>query len=267
MCKKLGITALVILGALFLFRGLGLLPYAKLACKKMREEAKASVPPELKIQRLRDEIANLGPEMNKQRSAVATEIVEINGLKKNIAEAKARLQEREEQIRTVRAELKANSTFVSIGGEKLSREKVEASLARKWDSFKQAEAAVKSQEELLAAREEALELAKQKLTAMESKKQELAAKVDGLEIELRKVRLAQVKNDVAIDDSQLSNVMKLYDEVDKQIAKEKTELELQKAAFTDTVVDEALNRKAQADKAFKEMDERFGSDKMTAEKK
>jgi chromosome segregation ATPase len=259
MFKKLVYAALAGVGVLVLLSSLGLLGYVKVALKGARERAKASVPAEMKIQLLRQEIANLGPEMSKHRAAIAAEIVEVERLKKHIGEAKGNLAKKEVLIRDLRNELKAGSAFVSISGEKLPREKVEQSLTRQWEAFKQAEDAVKSQEDLLRTREESLEVAKQKLSAMDSKREELQAKVERMELELRKLRLAQTQNGITVDDSQFANVLKLAEEVEIQIAKEQKTLELEKAAFTDTVVQKAIEQKSKTDQAIKEMDERFGS--------
>jgi chromosome segregation ATPase len=263
MFKKLGIAALVIVAGLFLLHKADLLPYAKLKLNGAQRELKDALPPELKIERLKDELSRLPEETAKYRTAIARETVEVNRLKAHVAVAKTNLKEREDQIKTLRAELKkAEAGYVFIAGERLPRDKVEASLSRQWDSFKQAESAVKSQEELLAARQESLEVAKQKLDAMMTKKDELEAKVAQLESELRKLRLAQTKNNIAFDDSRLSKINELYEEVDKQIAVQQEELAMEKAVFTDATVQEALNRKAKADKALKEMDERFNAEKV-----
>lgn len=266
MCKKLGVTALVIVAALFVLHKLDLDSYLKLAWKKGKADIQQSIPLETKIERLRAEIANLAPEARKARSAIASEMVEIKKLKDQIAECNINLEKKQAMLKDLRTELDKGSTFVTIGGEKLERAKVESHLARQWESFKTTKEALKTQEDTLKSREEALEVAKAKLDAMQDKKKEMEAKVEKLDLELRKLRLAQTQHNVAIDDSQLSTVLKLYDEIDTQIKTQQTELALQKGADTDTVVEEALAKKAKTDKALKEMDEFFGNAKVTKSK-
>ena len=74
------------------------------------------------------------------------------------------------------------------------------------------------------------------------------------------MRLAQTQNGIAIDDSRFSDVLKLADEVETQIDKEQQTLALEHAAFTDTVVQKAIDQKIKTDQAFKEMDERFSTE-------
>jgi len=263
MCKKLGVTALVIVAALFVLHKLDLLNYAKVGWHNMKDGVKKSIPPEVKIQRLRDEIVKLPAAERQTRSQIASEMVEVKKLREQITEAKANLDKREVALKDLKGELEKGTAFVTLDNQKIPREKVEASLARQWKSFKTAKEAVKSQEDLLKSREEALEVAKAKLDTMQDKRKEMEAKVEKMDLELRKLRLAQTRHDVAIDDSKLAEVTKLADEIDTQIKTQVTELNLQKGADTDEAVRQALDRQAQTNQAMKEMDEFFGSTKVS----
>jgi chromosome segregation ATPase len=263
MCKKLGVSALVVVAALFVLHKLDLDSYLKMGFKHARQSVQEKIPPEVKIQRLRDEIIKLGPEERKARSVIASEIVQVRKLKEQIAETKTNLEKRQTALKDLRGEMEKGTSFVTLDNQKIPREKIEASLARQWESFKTAKEALKSQEDLLKSREEALEIAKAKLDTMQDKRKEMEAKVEQMEVDLRKLRLAQTKNDIAIDDSQLATVNKLYEEIDTQIKTQQTEMELTKGATTDQAVEEALAHRAKTDKALKEMDDFFGETKVS----
>jgi len=263
MCKKLGVTALVIVAALFVLHKLDLDSYLKLAWKNTKRDITEAIPPEVKLQRLEDEISKLAPEERKARALIAQQMTDVAKMKTQIADSRANLDKREAQLEELRAEVKKGSPFVSIGTEKLPREKVEASLARKWQSFKEAKEALTAQEDLLKSREEGLEVAKAKLDTMQEKRKQMQAKVATMKVDLEKLRLAQTQHDVAIDDSQLSTVMKLYDEVNSQIETQKTALSLEKGADTDQAVEQALAKKEKTDKALKELDEHFSNSKLS----
>jgi chromosome segregation ATPase len=263
MCKKLGVTALVIVAALFVLHKLDLDSYLKLAWKRTKADVSNAIPPEVKLDRLRGEIANLRPEESKARTVIAGEMFEVKKLRNQVAETKGNLEKRETALKDLRSELDKGTAFVTLDNQKIPREKIEASIARQWESFKNAKEALKTQEDLLKSREEALDVAKAKLDAMQEKRKEMEAKVEKMDVELRKLRLAQTQHNVAIDESQLAKVTQLFDEIDKSIKTQQTELELQKGVDTDTVVEEALARKAKTDKAMKEMDDFFGSAKVT----
>jgi hypothetical protein len=261
MCKKLGVTALVLVAVLFALHKLDLDKYAKSWFQSAKESIKDNIPPESKIEVLRQQIAELTPEMNKQRGAIAKESTQIDLLKEEIAKAKVNLKDREEKLAMLREELKNNKdgNVIILQGEKLSRESVEAVFTRKFAEFQAAEAALKAKEELLGRRKEKLEVALVHLRTMESKQKEMQSKVELMDIELAKLREAQMQNNLAVDDSKFSEVQKLYDEVNLQIATQKKQLDMEKAADADVVVEKALEQKAQAKKAVEQWDDRVSA--------
>jgi DNA repair exonuclease SbcCD ATPase subunit len=261
MCKKLGVTALVIVAALFVLNKLDLLGYAKTYLHRMHREVASQIPPEVKLERLQAELANLPKEESKVRSTIATEMVEVKKLRDQITESKGNLDKRETALRDLKTELDKGTAFVTLDNKKLSSEQVKTSLARQWETFKTAKESVKSQEDLLKSREEALDIAKAKLDTMQEKRKEMEAKVEKMKLELQKLRLAQTQHNIPVDDTQLANVMKLFDEVDTQIKTQQTELALRSGADTDTAVKDALEHQAKTNQALKEMDEFFGGDK------
>jgi len=263
MCKKLGVTALVVVAAMFVLHKLDLDSYLKVWLKRSHADIQKSIPPEAKIERLRDEIAKLGPEEGKARRTIAAEMVAVTKLRNQVADSKANLEKREANLKALRTDLDNGVAFVTVDGKKIPSEKIKDGITRQWESFKAAKESVKSQEDLLKSREEALEVAKAKLETMQDKRREMEAKVDKMELELRKLRLAQTQHNIAIDDTQMATVLRLADEIGDQIDVAKTELNLEKGASTDTAVEEALARKAKTDQALKEMDDFFGGAKVT----
>ena len=268
MCKKLGLTALLIVGGLFALSKLDLLWHVKDAARKARTAIRIEIPAEDKIARLKDALRGLKPEKEKHLGVIADEELKIERLAKDIAATKTNLTKWEGQIKDLQTVLKDESKeFVTVGLNKVSRAKVQTHLAQKWEAFKDAETAMKSQEELLGRRKEMLAAAQSKLRAMEVKEKELRTKVETLELELAKLREAQLVNDIPIDDSRFSKVVSLFNEVEQQIAKEKKVMEMKKGVTTDVEVEEALDQKARVEKAMKEMEERFGESRLAVQPK
>jgi len=266
MCKKLGVTALVIVASFFVLHKLQLDIPLKFWARQTEKDIKMSVAPEAKLDEARHLLANLGPEERKAQSVIAGEMVAVEKLKNEIAQTRTNLDKREAQLSDLRNELKKGTSFVTLDNQKIPREKVESNLARQWESFKNAKEALKSQEDLLKTREESLEAGKAKLTALRSKREELQAKVDKMAIELNKLRTAQTVNNVNVDDSKFSEAAKLVDEIDTQIKTQVTELNLQKGVDSDAAVQKALDHQAQTNQALKEMDEFFGGTKVATKK-
>jgi hypothetical protein len=266
MCKKLGVTALVIVAALFLLHKLDLLGYGKVMWNKVKHEAKLS--PEMQLERLKVDVKDLDEPISKQRTAIANELAKIDALAEDVTRAKANLKDREEKLTLLRDALKRGTDgFVKFEtGEKVSREKVEDLFTRKFEEFKAAEAAVKAKEELLASRKEKVEVAQQHLATMQSKQRELKAKVEKAELDLAKLREAHMQNDMGVDDSKFADVVNRLDDVKTQISAQKKVLEMKTAADTDAVVEKAIEQKAQTKKAIEQWDERVSANAKPTEK-
>jgi hypothetical protein len=259
MCKKLGVTGLVIVAALVSLWKLGWLPYIHQEVTDMKKSIDDSIPPEKKLSLLEKEVADLGPEMNKQSSVIAKESVAIDKLTREVAQARTNLKDRETYLADVRAAIKNDKEFTSLNNEKIGKDKLEDHFTRKFAEYKTVKQSVDAKAELLESRKQRLAAAEQTLETMRSKRTEMAAKVETLKIELAKLREKQVQNNVTtVDDSQFSRVQKLFDEVETQIATQKKQLEMEKAIDVDNAIQQKVEKTTQTKKAIEEYDETFG---------
>jgi chromosome segregation ATPase len=260
MCKKLVVTGLAVVAVFFVLHKLELDIWIKHAIKRTQADIKDAVPEEARIDDLRDEINKIGPEIKKARTVVARQINEVKDLKTEIAQIKTNLDKREADILALKKVLDTNASLVTIGSEQFKRDKVEADRNRKWEAFKQAKEMLQAKEDLLKQREETLEADKAKLETMQDKKRELEASADRLALRLRKLRLTQMQQNVAIDDSHIANAQKKFEDLEKRIGQGETEIALDKGADTENAVSNALDRKAKGDQANKEIEEYFTKD-------
>ncbi len=257
MCKKLGVTGLVIVAALVSLWKLGWLPYIHQEAKSIQESINDSIPAEKKIALLESEVANLGPEMSKQSGVIAKESVAIDKLTKEVSVARTNLKDREEYLAQVRAAIKNDKEFTSLSNEKISKDKLEDHFTRKFAEYKTIKGSVEARAELLEQRKQRLATAEQTLETMRSKRTEMTAKVETLKIELAKLRDKQLQNNVTVDDSQFSKVQKLFDEVETQIATQKKQLEMDKAIDVDAAIQNKVETQTKTKKAIEEYDETF----------
>lgn len=267
MCKKFGVTGLVIVAALVSLWKLGWMPYVGQEVANFRQTIDDSIPPEKKIKVLESKVKDLTPEMSKQSGVVAKESVEIDKLTKDLALARANLKDREDYLAQVRAAVKNEKEFVGLNGEKVSKEKLEEHFTRKFNEYKTIKQSVDARAELLDQRKQRLATAEQTLETMRSKQQEMKAKVETLKIELARLRERQLQNNVTVDDNQFSQVQKLFEEIDTQIATQKKQLEMEKAIDVDGAIQKKVESETKARKALEEYDEVFSTTKVVSEKK
>jgi chromosome segregation ATPase len=226
MIKKLAITAVAVLGVLFLLNTTGLSSYTSVAFNKIRGTFKRQVPLEFEIERIRHEIAQLVPDMKKNLSAVAEEMVAIENLKDEIQVTKGNLEREKGKILTMKEDLESGAQTISYGGRDYSANRIREKLTADFASYQRAETEVKSKEQLLEAKERSLDAAREQLASIRTQKQELETEVAKLEADVKQVRLAQCRNQFHFDDSRLARVKAALADLRNRLKVEKTEDEL-----------------------------------------
>jgi len=229
-------------------------------------DAKKSVPVDWEIKRIRTELARIEPDMHKNFSVLADEIVGVNNLKKEVADGQARLEEKRKELMTMKGDLETGSDYIVYAGVKHTADRVRDKLSHDFESFKVAEDAQKKREKLLENKEAALEAAKEQIEAMRGTKAQLEEQLASLEAEQRLLELAETKSRVYIDDSRISRVKASLDELRDRIESNKTRLALEQQFLADKVID--VKQEVKNKDVLKDMEAYFGKtpDKV-AEKK
>src|SRR5262245_45362944 len=204
MCKKLAAVVAAVVAGLILLQWTGLNSYTSTAWNKIRGQVKSGVPLEFEIERVRNEVAQLVPDMKKNFSVIAEEMVAVENLQKDIAVTRGNLDKNRQNLLTMKEDLKKGTATIVYDGRPYSSERVREKLERDYATFKVAESELRTKEQLLDAKERSLEAAREQLNSLKSQKQELEIQVAQLEAELKTIRLAQCKNKVHFDDSQLA---------------------------------------------------------------
>src|SRR5262249_47707908 len=180
--------------------------YGQTAWGKIRNTAKRQVPLEFEIERVKQQVAQLVPDVNKHLSCVAEEIVAIENLKEEIQVAKANLNKQRDGVRAMTEQLKSGTEFVSIHGMRYSRARLSEKLTADVRSCQRLEKEIEAREQTLEAKERALDATREQLASIRTQKQELEVQIAQLEAELKSLRLAQTKSKVQFDDSRLAHI-------------------------------------------------------------
>jgi chromosome segregation ATPase len=233
--KKLGILLLVVVGGLFLFRKTNFCSYMSTAWSKVRNTAERQVPVEFEIDRVRHEIAKLDDDMRDHLGPIAEEMANIQELKDKVEVTRKNLKEQKISIMAMTQELEKGVKPVSIGDEEYTPEELRAKLDRDFSSYKRVEAELKSQEQILAAKEKALKTVQEQLASMKTLKRDLEVELAQLEADLRTVRLAQTRDKYQLDDTRLSDIKNSLQKIKHRLTVERTELELRGKFASHTV--------------------------------
>lgn len=217
MTKKLVVVAagaMLLLGLLF---GRDACSYMRTSLGWVHQSVKDSVPLEFELQRARDMITNLDPEIQRAMHLIAKQEVEVSNLHNHMDEAKVQLGKNRQDIDTLVTDLEDGGSWYTYAGRDYTRQQVEGDLTRRFDRFKTKEATVNKLDQLLEARQRGLKAAREKLSEMQAAKRQLEVEVANLEARLELVKVAQAASDITFDDSQLSRTKDLVTDIRTRI--------------------------------------------------
>lgn len=214
--KALMGTAIAALLGGFIF-GKDLFSYARTSASSVRNAVKAEVPLEFEIERAREMVENLVPDIRRCMHMIAEQQVDIERMQENMEEKQASLGTQKKAILALRSDLASGETEYVYASRRYSSEEVRRDLSSRFERFKVAEASLERDAQILAAREKALKANEQKLEKMLDAKQELEVQVVQLEARLKTLQATETAVSVEFDDTQLSRAKTLINELNRQI--------------------------------------------------
>lgn len=217
MVKKSLVVGGVIVLLLGLFFGRDAISYSKTSLGWVRQSVKDAVPVEFELTRARDMIKGLTPEIRHNMHVIATEEVEVQGLRENLAAGEKQLAKNKADIERLSTDLKKGDSHFVYCGKSYTGKQVETDLTNRFEQFKVKEATVSKLRQILAAREAGLTAGREKLKTMEAAKAQLEIDVANLEARLEMVKVAQSSSNFNFDDSRLSRTKELVKDIGTRI--------------------------------------------------
>jgi chromosome segregation ATPase len=213
MLKKLVIVILgvLVLGAFVAKTNLG--SYVSTAYRRTAGTVKESVPVEFQIDRLRNMIRDLEPDIHRSMHVVAKEEAEVEALGKRIEAADDEAAKDKEEILRLQSDLQTGDRVFRYAGHSYTARQVKDDLARRFTRFKTTDATLENLRKMYDARVGNLEAARQQLAAMMTAKQQLEVEVENLEAQYKLVQVAQASSDFRFDDSRLAQCKELQNEI------------------------------------------------------
>ncbi|MEN9553995.1 MAG: hypothetical protein RLZZ232_281 [Planctomycetota bacterium] len=209
MLKKIvtGAATVAVAGSLIL--GADALSYLRTVGSNVRQAVKKEISVEFELDRIRNEVQDLMPEIRRHLETVAEQSVDVKDLQRVLAERQSDLATQKNSILTLRKDLESDRQTFVYRTVSWSRSEVEADLAHRFAAFCTAEECVKRDQQILSALKDTLQANQRKLDTMLIRKQDLVVKVAQLEARLKQVQAAETVNSMEVDDTQLARVEKL----------------------------------------------------------
>ena len=213
MIKKTVITALSLTLVAGVLLGSNAWSYMKTACNRVSDNVESSVPVEFQIDRARQMVRDLAPEIRHSMEVIAKEEIEVERLKEQIEKSTAKTEKSKEEILRLQADLADNRQVFRYAGHSYSRNEVTQDLSRRFSRFKVNDETLEHLRSMQQARAKNLDAARQKLTAMVSAQKKLETDITNLEAKRKLVEVAQASSDVVFDDSQLARAKELITDI------------------------------------------------------
>ena len=209
MFRKIAFTGLGLFAASWFFFGKDAASYIGTAVGKLKNSAKESVPVEFDIDRARQMVKDLAPEIQKNMHVIAKEEVEVERLEKQIHESEGRLDKDRTELMRLKNDLSTGKDQYTYGSRTFTATQVKCDLGNRFERYKTTDATLGSLKDVLKARQNGLDAAKQKLEGMLAAKRKLDVEVENLDARFKAVEVAQTTSDYSFDDSQLGRVKEL----------------------------------------------------------
>jgi chromosome segregation ATPase len=226
MKKKIGFLALIVLIGMFVFHRTHVGSYFATAWANVTQTAKRQVPLEFEIDRIRHEIDQLDGDMRGQLGPIAEEMATVKTLRHKVKVTRESLAGEKAALLALTRQLEGGEKYVSTGDEEYSADDARAKLAGDFASYQRCEAELKSQQQLLAAKEQSLKAVREQLASMKTLKRDLEVQLAQMEAELKTVRLAQTKDKYQLDDSRLSDIKASLADIEHRLNVERAKTEL-----------------------------------------
>lgn len=211
----MGLGGLAVVGGIAF--GTDLLSYVSTSARTVRTAMKDAVPVEFELQRARNLLEEIIPEMQANVRLIAQEEVEIADLSRDIEASQASINQERSRVARLRDVLTAEKASYVIGGIPYTREQVKMELARRFDHLKEAEVVLAGKQRLLDSRKKSLAAAVQMLERARATKVSLEDQIAALDSQYRLIQAAGSGTAFELDQTKLAKTQKLLNDLRKRL--------------------------------------------------
>ncbi|HEX4414120.1 MAG TPA: hypothetical protein VH107_10870 [Lacipirellulaceae bacterium] len=202
----LGLTSLVLFGR-------DAASYVKTSYHRVTSTVQDQVPMDFQIDRAKQMVRDLDPEIRNSMHVIAKEEVALDQLNQQLAGNRDKADKEKKEILHLQADLGQNKSVYQYASHTYSCDEVKQDLARRFSRFKVADDTLASMKQMRDARQKNLDAAQQKLSAMINARRKLDVDIQNLEAKRKLVEVAQASSDYVFDDSQLARAKDLINDI------------------------------------------------------
>ena len=226
----------------FLVFGSDLTSVISTTARSVQRKVKDSVPLEFELQRAKEKIGEILPDLHSQVRMIAEEEVAVTKLAKEVSADQARLESQEVKLTQLRDKMKTTQVSYAVGQIDLNRQQMTEHFQARFNHFKQFRLSLEAKQRLLEKRKEGLSAAVAMLDQMRCRQSELKLKVEALAAQHRLIKANQIESGTLVDGSQLSQADQLLGQIETRLQVAQRVMDYQddglEASTLDVAVDE-----------------------------
>jgi chromosome segregation ATPase len=232
------------------------------AWKRAQAKLERTISPEFELARIRDEIAQLTPDMHKNIARIAEEMVQCETLDRRSTDLAAKLDRSNAELAVLTKAIETGD-IVKVSGRTLSPAQVKDKLR----TCKNLERELANTQKILEAKKAGVEAARQQLVEMRQQKDQLEVMAAEFEAQWKTLQLEQTRSKLKLDDSRLAEIKESFDKLRERIDVERRKTELAGQFSSESFAPEKKSETTQS--VVDEVKEYFGtkSEKTEAAKK
>jgi chromosome segregation ATPase len=189
--------------------------------KSSVQHAERNLPPEVRLKMVKDKIAKLDHEIDKNWTPIAQLEHDIKGIKKDAENEQAWLSNKKAEMNTAAGDLEAKVEKVSYNNKIMKPAEARKALVKDIDIYKAHSQKFDSLNKVLDAKEKALATYKARQDEMRTMKGELEARVAQVEADLQVLELNKTKSPLpSQDNSKLDDIKRMLNDLEEDISVE-----------------------------------------------
>src|SRR5689334_6417897 len=187
--------------------------YVSTTYHRLTSSVEEAVPVDFQIDRAKQMVRDLDPEIRSAMHVIAKEEVAVEQLNGQITSNQDKADKEKRDILRLQADLGQNKSVYHYASRTYTTDEVKHELSNRFNRFKVADDTLASMKQMRDAREKNLDAARQKLGAMINARRKLEVDVQNLEAKRKLVEVAQASSEYVFDDSQLARAKDLINDI------------------------------------------------------
>jgi hypothetical protein len=187
--------------------------YVSTTYHRLTSSVEEAVPVDFQIDRAKQMVSDLDPEIRRSMHVIAKEEVALEQLNQQLNSNQNKTDKDKQEILRLQTDLGQNKGTYRYASHTYTTDEVKQDLSRRFNRFKVADDTLNSMKQMRDAREKNLDAARQKLSAMINARRKLEVDVQNLEAKRKLVEVAQASSEYVFDDSQLARAKELINDI------------------------------------------------------